>query len=160
MRGALQIARVGHALAHALRQTDARERIADLRQAVDPDVVIIFLQCGNRLLARPLGTQLRRLVHDVAQSEHDRRAAPAQELEGRTHLAAQAQGLLVHDEEIGIENVGGVLHDRGAHLQRFLGRDVQIERGVLAIAELDNAGHPHEIHPRPKIEAANDGRAR
>jgi hypothetical protein len=38
--------------------------------------------------------------------------------------------------------------------------DVQAERGVLAVAQLDHAGHAHEIDACPEIEAADDRRAR
>ena len=38
--------------------------------------------------------------------------------------------------------------------------EVQVERGVLAVAQLDHARHAHEIDARAEVEAADDRRAR
>jgi hypothetical protein len=75
------------------------------------------------------------------------------------HLAAQADRLLVDDEDVRLEHLGGVLDDRAAQLQRLLDVQVQVERGVFAAAQLDHAGHAHEIDARAEIEGADDRRA-
>ena len=37
---------------------------------------------------------------------------------------------------------------------------MQVQRHIFPIAQLDDAGHPHKIDSRPKVEAADDGRPR
>ena len=155
-----QIAGINHPPPHALRQVDAGERIADLRQAIDPDLVVIVAEGRDRVLALPLGFEGARIVHHVAQAEHDRGAARPQQVEGWAHLAAQPQGLLVDDQDVGIEDIGGVAHDRRPHRQGFFNIDVQVERDVLAIPQLDHARDTYKIHPRAEIEAADDRRSR
>ena len=83
--------------------------------------------------------------------EHDQRVLD---------LAAEAERLLVDQEQVGAERLGGVADDRGADAERLLDVDVQVERGVFAVAQLDDAGHAHEIDARLEIEAADDRRAR
>jgi hypothetical protein len=76
------------------------------------------------------------------------------------HLAAQAQGLLIDDEQVGIVGLGGVADDRGADRQSLGNVDMQVQRRVVAVAQLDHPGHAHEIHPRLEIEGAGDLRSR
>src|SRR5439155_19611499 len=38
--------------------------------------------------------------------------------------------------------------------------EVQVERRVLAVTQLDHAGHAHEVDARAEVEAADDRRAR
>ena len=71
-------------------------------------------------------------------------------------LAPKTQRLLVDDENIGIEYLGGVLDDRGPHRQGFLDVDVKVERRVLAVAELDHAWNTYEIDARAEVEAADN----
>src|SRR5262245_2031217 len=156
---ARQVAGVDHLLAHGLGQRDAFERIADLRQAVHPDLVVELAQRGQRLLALPLGLEQAGLVHHVAQAEDQARAPLLQHLEGLQQLAAQPDRLLVDDEHVGRELLCGVLDDGGAHRHRLADVEVQVERRVLAVAQLDHAGHAHEVDARAEIEAADDRRA-
>ena len=96
-----QIPGINHAPAHARRQLEAGQRVADLRQAVDPDLVVIFAQRRHRVLALPLGFERAWIVHHIAQPEDERRAARPQEVERRPHLAAQAQRFLVDNQQVG-----------------------------------------------------------
>ena len=138
----------------------SRQRIEDLRQAVDPDLVIQIVQRREHVLAPPLAEQAARLVHDVAQAEHEARAALLQHQQGLAHLAAQAERLLVDQEQVRVEDVGGVADDRAAHRERLLEVEVQLERRVFAVAQLDHARHAHEVDPGFEIEAADDRRPR
>ena len=97
------------------------------------------------MLALPFAFERARIVHDVAQAKDQRRAALVQQVEGRPHLAAQPERLLVDDQHVGIEDVGGVADDRGTHRQRFLDVDMQVERNVFAVAQLDYAGNTYKI---------------
>ena len=54
----------------------------------------------------------------------------------RADLAAQAERLLVDDEQVGAVDVGGVADDPGAHLQRMLDADPQVGRIVFAGLDL------------------------
>ena len=157
---AMQVAGVDHLLAHARRQRDAFERIADLRQAVNPDLVVEVAQRRHRFLALPFRLEEARLVHHVAQPEHQARAAALERLEGGQHFPPEADGLLVDDEQIRVENFGRVLDDRRAHRQHLGDVEVQVERRVLAVTQLDHAGHAHEVDARAEVEAADDRRAR
>ena len=58
-----------------------------------------------------------------------------------------------------VEDVGSVLDDRAAYLERLIDVDMKLQRRVLAVAQLDDARHPHEVDPGAKIEAADDRRA-
>src|SRR5882672_11172036 len=156
---AVQIPRVRHLLLHLRRQRHAFQRIADLRQAVDPDVVVQVAQRRQHVLALPFGLERGRLVHHVAQPEHQARALTLQHLQRVEHLAAQPDRLLVDDEQVRREDLGGVLDDRGAQQQRFGDVEVQVERRVLPVAQLDHAGDAHEVDARAEIEAADDRRA-
>ena len=130
---AAQIAGIDHLVAHRRRHLDAGQRLVDLRQAVDPDLVIEVAQRRHDVLALPFGGERRRIVHDVAQAQHQRRAALLQQAERRQDLAAQAERLLVDDEQVGTVDVGGVADDAGPHLQRVLDADPQVGRVVVAV---------------------------
>ena len=156
---ARQVTGEHHLFAHRGGHRNALERIADLRQAVDPDLVVQVAQRRHRVLAPPLAGQLLGVVEHVAQPQHQGRAACLQALERLAHLAAQSQRLLVDDEDVRVEYFRRVLDDRGPHGQGLLDVDVQAERRVLAIAQLDDAGYADKIDPRPVVEVADDRRA-
>jgi hypothetical protein len=118
------------------------------------------VQRRDGVLARPFAFERARIVHYVAQTEDQRGPAPAQQVKGGTHLAAQAERLLVNDQDVGVEDLGRVANNRGAHRQRLFDIDMQAERDILAVAQLDNARYAHEIDARAEIEAADDRRAR
>src|SRR5207249_5714036 len=73
--------------------------------------------------------------------------------------ASQSHGLLVDDEQVRVEDLRRMLDDRRPHRQRLADIEVQIERRVVAVAQLDDAGHAHEVDARAKVEAADDRRA-
>jgi hypothetical protein len=138
---------------------DLAQRVEDRRQAVDPDLVEQELQRREHPLALPLLEQARGLVHDVAQAEHAARAAGAEQLERRAHLAAQPQRLLVDQEQVRGEHLGGVVDDRAADLEGLVDAQAQVERGVLAVPELDHPRHADEVDARLEVEGADDRRA-
>ena len=143
---------------NACRYRQARERVADLGQPIDPDLVVILFQGRNHLLALPLALERFGIVHDVAQPQDQGRSTPLQQVEGIAHFAAQSQGLLVDDQQVGIEDVRRVANDRRAHRQRLIDVNVQIERDVFAISELDDTRDAHKIDSGTEIEAAYDRR--
>jgi hypothetical protein len=158
---AAQIARVDQLVAHRRRHHDALQRLVDLGQAVDPDLVVEVAQRRHDLLAVPFPGELLGIVHDVAQAHHDRRAALLQHAQGRLHLAAQAERLLVDDEQVGPVDVGSVADDAGAHLERVLDADPEVGRIVLAGVDLlDHARDAHEVDARAEFIRADDRRAR
>ena len=157
---AIEIAGVEHLVPHRRRHLDAGHRLVDLRQAVDPDLVVEVAQRRHDVLALPFLGECGRIVHDVAQAEHQRRAAVLQEPERRADLAAQAERLLVDDEEVGAIDVGGVADDPGAHLERMLDADPEVGRVVFAGLDLDHAGHAHEVDAGAELVGADHGRAR
>jgi hypothetical protein len=67
-----------------------RQWVADLRQAIDPDVVIEIAQRRQHVLAAPLRRQQARLVHHVAQAQDQRDSPVLQHHQRVLHLAAQA----------------------------------------------------------------------
>ena len=82
-------------------------------------------------------------------------------LERRHDLAAQAERLLVDDEEVGPVDVGGVADDPGAHLERMLDADPEVGRVVLAGVDLlDHARDAHEVDARAELVGADHRRAR
>ena len=91
--------------------------------------------------------------------EHERRAARLQHLQRAPHLALQSERFLVDEEEVRPEALGRLLDDRGADRHRLVEIDVQAERLVFAVGELDDAGNADEIDARQEIEAADDRRA-
>src|SRR4029077_16844469 len=101
-----------------------------------------------------------RIVHYIAQSENERRAPRPQQVERGPHLAVQPERFLVDDENVRVEDVGGMADDRGAHRERLLDVDMQVERDILAVAQLDYAGNAHKINTRTEIKAADDRRSR
>src|SRR5437870_10174072 len=50
------------------------------------------------------------------------------------------------------------MDDLAAHRQRLVGIDMQAERGIVAVAQLDDAGDADEIDPGAEVEAADDRR--
>ena len=142
------------------REAVGLDRIVDLGQAVDPDLVVEVLERRDHALAAPLLGERRRVIHDVAQPEDEAGPAlPAKERERLPHLAEQAERLLVDQEEIRPEHAGRVLDDRGPERERLLDVEVEIHARVLAVPALDDSGHADEIDAGAKAEAAQDGRA-
>ena len=157
---AVEVAGIDHLVPHRRRHLDAGQRLVDLRQAVDPDLVVEIAQRRHDLLALPFGGELVGIVHHVAQAEHQRRAALLQHPERRQDLAAQAGRLLVDDEQVGPVDVGGILDDAGAHRQRMLDVEPQIGRIVLAGVDLlDHARDAHEVDARAELVGADHRRA-
>ena len=132
----------------------------DVGQAVDPDGIVQCRQRGDDVLAFPFRRQRRRFVHHVAQPQHQRRAPAAQHLQRAANFAAQAQRLLVDDEQVRVEDFRRVLDDRRPHRERLFGVDMQVQRDVVAIPKLDDPGDAHEVDTGTKIEAADDRRPR
>src|SRR5207248_6613515 len=104
----------------------------------------------------PLALERLRIIHHVAQPQDQCRSTPLQQIEGIAHFAAQSQGLLVDDQQVGIEDVCRVANYRRAHRQRLINVNVQIERDVFAVSELDDTRHAHKVDARTEIEAAYD----
>ncbi len=156
---AAKVSRVDELVAHRQRTGDALERIREILQAVDPDFVVDMLQRGEHLLALPLLQQELGLVHDVAQAQHQRGPLRLQHLQRRHDLALEAERLLVHQEQVRTKAERRLPDDGGAHLHGLVEVDVQAERLVFAVGELDHAGNAHEIDPRAEVEAADDGRS-
>ena len=92
--------------------------------------------------------------------QDQRRTAILEHGQGVLDLAAQAQGFLVDQQDIGIEGLGRMANDRGPHGQGLFDADVQAERGIFAVAQLDDSGDADKIHPCAKIEAADNGGTR
>jgi hypothetical protein len=84
------------------------------------------------------------------------RSASLQHGERFCDFALEAIRLFVDDKNIRIEGFRRMLDNRSAHGQRLLRIDMQAERGVFAIAQLDNAGNTNEIHTGLKIEAPDN----
>ena len=84
------------------------------------------------------------------------RAALLEHFQRLEHFPAQAQRLLVDDEDVRVEHIRRVFDDGGAHHQRLFNVDVQIQWRVFAIAQLHHARHTHEIDARTEIETADD----
>jgi hypothetical protein len=155
----MQIAGIGHLAPHRFGQLDSLQRIADLRQAVDPDRIVEVAQRRHRLLALPFRDEVDGIVHDVAQAQHQMRAALLQHLQGLVDLAAQAERLLVDDEDVGVEDVGGVLDDGIPHRQGLVDVDQQAQGRVVARAQLDHPRDADEVDPGPEVKTADDRRA-
>src|SRR3546814_17889002 len=51
-----------------------------------------------------------------------------------------------------------MLDDLGTDLESFLDVHRQVQRGVLPVAQLDDAGNADKVHPAAEIEAADDRR--
>ena len=159
-RRTLEIAGIGHLPANRFREPEARERIADLGQAVDQDVVVEGLNRRRNVLSLPFLREQSGIVHHVAQPQHETGPACLERFERALNLPAQTEGLLVDDEDVGREHLGGVPDDGGAHPQHLGDVDVQAERGILAVSQLDDAGDADEIDSGTEIEAPDDRRAR
>jgi hypothetical protein len=158
---AAQVAGVDRLMAHRRRHIDAGQRLVDLRQAVDPDLVVEVDQRRHDMLALPFGRQHGRIVHDIAQPEHQGRAAVLEQPQRRADLAAQAERLLVDDKEVGPVDIGGIADDAGAHLERVFDADPKVGRVVFAGVDLlDHARDAHEIDARVELVGADHGRAR
>ena len=156
---AAQVAGVADLGRRRARQRDALEGVADLGQAVDPDAVVEFGQRRCGVLALPFPGELPRFVHHVAQAEHQAAALGLEHGERLFDLAAQAERLLVDQENVGAEGARGVLEDGGADGERLVEADVEAVRLVVAVLQLDDAGDAHEIDPLAEAEAADDRRA-
>ena len=138
---------------------DAGQRIADLRQAVDPDVVVEVLERGEGALAVPFLGEARRLVHHVAQAEHEQLALLLQEVQRRLDLAAQAERLLVDEEDVGLEDPRRLQDDGRADRHQVLDRHAGAVRLVALVGDLHDAGHADEVDVRREAEGADDRRA-
>ncbi len=156
---AAKVSRVDELVAHRQRTGDALERVREILEAVDPDLIVDMLQRGEHLLALPFLQQELGLVHDVAQAQHERGPLRLQHLQRRHDLALEAERLLVHQKQVRTKAERRLPDDGGAHLHGLVEGDVQAERLVFAVGELDHAGNAHEIDPRAEVEAADDGRS-
>ena len=106
-----------------------------------------FAKGRDRLLALPLAFQRLGIIHYIAQSEDQRRTAPLQQIKRLAHLPTQSQRLLIDDQQVGIEDVGGMPNYRRAHGQCVVDIDVQVQRDIFAVTELDDAGDTNKIDP-------------
>ena len=141
------------------RQIEPGQGRADARAAVHPDFVVQVLERRDRPLALPLGAQRPGTVHDVAQAEHRGGAGASHVGQGRLDLAAESQRFLVDQEQVRSVTAGGVLDDRGPHRQGIFEIDMQPERRILAVVQLDDTRDADEIDPRLEVETADDRRA-
>ena len=133
------------------------DRIVDLRQAVDPDLVVEALESRDHALAPPLLGERRRVVHDVAKPEDEpRSSAAAQQSKSAPHLAEQSERLLVDQEEIRLEDPRRVLDDGGPEREGLLDVEVEIQARVLAVSPLDDPGHADEVDAGTEAEAPQD----
>ena len=121
---AMQIAGINHFLAHTGRERNTLQRIADLRQSVDPDLIVQIFQCRHHVLAPPLRCEQLRIIHHIAQTEHQSRAARLQHLQGLQHFATQADRFLVYYENVGPEYLGRMPNHGRAHREHFSDIDV------------------------------------
>src|SRR5215469_17307398 len=53
-----------------------------------------------------------------------------------------------------------MVDDRSPQAERLLDMHMEAERGIFAVAQLDDAGDAHKINACPEVEAADDRRAR
>lgn len=111
---ALEITGVADLVGKEMLVRQPFERPVDALQPVDPDVVIGAGEHVESAALAPFLMQLGRLVENVAQAEHDAGAAPAQDLQRRDELAAQADRLLVDDDDVGVEGQNRLLDQLGA----------------------------------------------
>ena len=137
------------------------QRVEDLRQAIDPDLVVeaapapgtTILRChsSTRLAGSSITSRRPRMqrVPRAFSISRVERTSPR-----------RPKRLLVDQEHVRLEHLGSVVDDRAADLERLLDVEMQVQRGVLAVAQLDHAGHADEVDPRAEIEAADDRRAR
>ena len=148
-----------HLVANGVRNVEPRQRIVEIGWAINPDVVIELADLGHDIVALPLRFEQLRCIHDIAQADDELGALSLEIGERFLHLAAQAHGLLVDDEDIRLEAFGGVVDDGAAHLQRFLKIDMPVHGRIFAVAQLDDARDFHEIDAGAVIEGAGNRRA-
>ena len=151
-----QIPGIGHFAAHGIRHIDSRQRIMNLRQAIDPDRIKQVLQGGHDILAFPFRFQQVRVIHYIAQPKDRRHPPIPHNMQRLFHLSPQAQRFLVDDKQVGIEHAGRVADDGFPQRQSIFNVDMQLQRGVVAIAQLDHTRNPHKINAAAKIKAADD----
>ncbi len=68
--------------------------------------------------------------------------------------------LFIYDEDVRLEGQRGVADDTGAERDRLLDIHPQLQGGVLAVLQLDDAGNTHEIYTLAEFEIPDYGRAR
>ena len=86
------------------------------------------------------------VVHDVAQAQDAAHAARASRAPGSSATSPRRpKRLLIDEKEVGLEDRGGMVDDRAAHLQRLLNVDMQLQGRVVAVAQLDHARYADEI---------------
>ena len=159
-QAALQEADELHLGADRRRHVEPGQRVVEFRRAVDPDHVVELADLAHHVVALPFGVEQMRRVHHLAQPQDQRRAARLEIGQRLLDLAAQPHRLLVDDEDVGLEGLGGVADDRLPHLQRLVQVDMPFQRRIFAVAQLDDARDLHEVDPRPVVEGAGDGGAR
>ncbi|MNU84045.1 hypothetical protein D3C71_737570 [compost metagenome] len=147
-----------HLVSNGVRNIEPRQRIMEIWRAIDPDMVIELADLGHDIVTLPLGFEQLRRIHDIAQADDELGALSLEISERFLHLAAQAHGLLVDDEDIRLEAFSGVIDDGAAHLQRFLKIDMPVHRGIFTVAQFDDARDFHEIDAGAIIEGAGNRR--
>ena len=83
-----------------------------------------------------------------------------QHAQGLPDLAFQSQGLLVNDEDIRVEGHRRVPDDGFPNGERLIKLDVQAQRGIAAILQLDDPGNSDKVHPGTELKVADDRRSR
>ncbi len=131
------------------------ERAVKILDAIDPYFIVKGIDIWKHLFLHPLLQQGLRRIEHIAQTEHRANTARFQVMQGVTHFAVQTQRFLVNDEQVGRIDLGGLANDRLANRQGFAQVDVQAQRGVLAIVQLDDARYANEIHPRLEFKTAD-----
>ena len=138
------------------REVQGLERLVDVLEAVDPDLVIVADEGFLRALALPFRYEKRRLVHHVADAEHETAAGRLQIVESRHDLAAEARRLLVDDEDIRPESLGGLENEGLAQADRLVEAHVEVEAAVIPVRQLGDAGNADVVDAAVELEIADD----
>jgi hypothetical protein len=135
-------------------------RVEDAGAPVDPDFVVEVLDRLEAAGAPQQPARALRFVEDVAEAEHDARAAPtAQRFQGGNELSAHARRALVDHHEVRIEALHDDAQGLPAHAPHLRRVGAQGSGAVALGSGAIEGGELEIVHAVRDLEALHDRRA-
>ena len=159
-RSPAQIAGIAHTIQQRLWQAQSFKRFADLRDPVDPDLVIEAFDGFGGILAGPFDGERLDIVQNIANAQNQPRTARFQRFERPCQFVAETPGLLVHDGNVRGEGTGGCFDNAAAQADHFVDRHREVLRRIAAIGQFHHTRKAHMVDAFSKVEAPGNGGSR
>src|SRR5207302_9940950 len=100
-RALVQISRVSRLGRHRLHEFIFAKWVKDGGIAINPDGIVVILDCVEVVLVRPRTLHGLRVVEDIAKAKHQAGLArPDQEVQGWSEFTGDTERQVVHDQQV------------------------------------------------------------